>query len=348
MFAISDRCVHVKKLIEIIRENFGEIPEHENKLRECINKISHIVEKKQDQLCAGGTVSSVMKHFSELFIETLPPEEFPEYYQKIQAVQSIIERHGKCSAIYDFRQMFEDVWKKLWNKIETNLQKQENKLKPFVTDFWNIIQNNRHEEHFLLEKQCDDIERLTKFTQENFKFQIPEHEKKPTESIRKIWHTIDTIKLKEDDLEVEGYRNGSNPGFGLVDGIEALGYLVERVLKLIRDTLPPEELFHYTENIKRCVQAVSNQRNNYMPHFLKSYKDKFYRTTTSAVEKFCEEIEKKSTEADSLLVIERQCDYIEKIIELIAFVSSFSSYSKSEKYRSTMVKIYEIIETKLS
>ena len=347
-FLLEKQCDDIKRLVKLIRENFGKIPpEYEEKLSENIRKIWHIIEKKQKnkkQLGANDIpcLGYLVNHLSELFIETLSPEEFPEYYQKIQAVQDIIEDYG--TRIFYFRSTFEDAWKKLWDSIETNLQKQE-KLKPFVTNFWNIIQNNRYEKRFLLEKQCDDIKRLMKLIRENFGKIPPEYEEKLSENIRKIWHIICTIKLRYDNLEKEGYRHGSNPGYGLVDGITYLGRLIERVLELIRDTLPPEDLLDYAENIKLCVGAVSNL-SHWMYKYLPKYKKKFYQDIIHAVEKFCEEIEKNLTEVDPFHVIKKQCDHIEKLIELIAFVDHYSG-DGSHKYHSTMVKVWKIIKTKV-
>ena len=141
-------------------------------------------------------------------------------------------------------------------------------------------------------------------------------------------------------MEREGEHGGSNPAFQHEDGINIhLKCAIERVLRLILNTLPPGDLLNYTENIKLCVKTGHDFRQ-------------FLVGISSVIQEVWDKIEDNLAETNNLGDIKDQCDIIEKFIRLIKDIHkrnvNYMFYTGENKRSETISKVYDRIETKLS
>ena len=314
------QCENIQKLIELIREDFGEIfpgelPKHEKTLFGAIVKVWNVIQTEQTLVAEGQHINndadlknrlSVVEDVLEVTKKLLPGE----FLDSCQ----IIERPAQAFKGVLPHDIARDVFVKFWNIIQVNLSKA------------NVIT--------VIYDQLDDIEKLVKIIPENL-WKIPEHKEKLRATIKEIWQLIVKVQTEEKLEEAFSFT----PSYALYNGVSCLKMVVERVLNLILNTLPPDDLLNYTENIKRSVKMVSDLRS----YYLVNIKPAFFRNTSETIQK----IWHKMRETDNLSDIKGQCDIIKKIIELIKFISKYESGVSVDKMelRRTMRKVSKILET---
>ena len=120
---MRNQCDHIKKLMELIRNNLKgifpeEIPQqHEGKLQDSINKMWYIISVKTRYEKIDALEERVVERVSEFITMMLPPEKWLFYCQSIHRS----EKQARCPNEDGFCKMTKGVVNKFWANMENNL-----------------------------------------------------------------------------------------------------------------------------------------------------------------------------------------------------------------------------------
>ena len=264
---IHNQCVKIEKLNEIVRENLGKNPEHEEKLRASIAVAWKVIKTKQSEeelvAEASGSISGfhlqdgigylqdAVENVLGLITRTLPLDEWLAYSQNIQlSVEAIKNMHIDKRYYYvNSTNERKDIFYKMVKRVFVNL--------------WDKIQD------YKIRDQCDNIKKLfeivRKMLRPIFPREIPEHKEKRSEAIIEVWRKL--VK------EVQEMTEHNNDDKALEDGIKALGDNIERVSELTMELCPNV----FLDNFKHCLDAVNVGVPSDAKDFVGSYKSLWRR-----------------------------------------------------------------------
>ena len=332
------QCENIQKLIELINETFGkifpmELPKHEKFLLKAIVKVWNVIQTEQTLVAEEKTINtenleniwSVVEDVLEI-MKKLPLGEFADYSQ-------IIEQVAQTPKGNEFAKPHQHYFYPIAKNV--------------LVKFWDIIQRNLSEANYntaITETLLYLIEKLIKSIRENFG-KIPEQEENLRAAIKEIWKVINTL-INTGQTEDNLYKAFGSHSYSFLNGVGYLQKVIGRFLELILNSLPPEDLLNYTENIKLSVTEVNKLTSVYV----KNTKLEFVLTTQHAIEKVWDKIPLQDNLAGANIFseIKNQCDIIEKFIELIKFIAKYSGkYVNLEKLAKTIDKVLNIILDKV-